>query len=176
VGGLEYKRERHGKGLGAPRGGEGASTLKRITLGSSNISAGECIFCRIRSRQAPSHIVYEDSKYIAFLDAYPFSRGHTLVCPKEHGETIWDMNEGDIAELFQVASRVSKAVVAAVGADGFRFVQNNGEAANQVVAHVHVHVIPVKMEDKERFIGRRSFTQDEMKQTAEAVRAEIKQR
>ena len=148
--------------------------MKRIALRSPNISAEECIFCRIRSRKAPSHIVYEDSKYIAFLDAYPFSKGHTLVCPKEHGETIWDMTESDIAELFQVASRVSKAVVAAVGADGFRFVQNNGEAANQVVAHVHVHVIPVKMEDKERFAGRRSFTREEMEQTAQAVRAEIK--
>lgn len=147
--------------------------MKRITLGPPNISTEECIFCRIRSKKAPSHIVYEDSKYIAFLDAYPFSRGHTLVCPKQHGETIWDMDEGDIAELFQVASRVSKAVVAAVGADGFRFVQNNGEAANQVVAHVHVHVIPVKMEDKERFGGRKRFTGEEMEQTALAVRAAI---
>jgi len=150
--------------------------LKRITPGSPNIPPGECIFCRIRSGRAPSHIVYEDSKYIAFLDAYPFSRGHTLVCPKEHGETIWDMKENDIAELFQVASRVSKAVVAAVGADGFRFVQNNGEAANQVVAHVHVHVIPIRMEDKERFAGRRSFTKEEMEETAQAVRAEIDSR
>ena len=149
--------------------------MKRITLGSHNIPAEECIFCKISSKKASSHIVYEDDKYIAFLDAFPFSRGHTLVCPKEHGETIWDMREGDIAELFQVASRVSKAVVAAVGADGFRFVQNNGEAANQVVAHVHVHVIPVKMEDKERFSGRRSFTREVMEQTAQAVRSEISQ-
>ena len=147
--------------------------LKRIAFTSPNTSAERCIFCRIRAREAPSHIVYEDDKYIAFLDAFPFSRGHTLVCPKEHGETIWDMKEGDIAELFQVASRVSKAVVTAVGADGFRFVQNNGEAANQVVAHVHVHVIPVKMEDRERFTGRRNFTQEEMKATAQAIRAEL---
>ena len=149
--------------------------MKRIILGSPHIPAEECIFCKIRSREAPSHIVYEDNKYIAFLDAYPFSKGHTLVCPKQHGETIWDMDEGDIAELFQVASRVSKAVVASVGADGFRFVQNNGEAANQVVSHVHVHVIPVKMEDKERFAGRKSFTGEEMEQTARRVRAAIDQ-
>ena len=110
---------------------------------------------------------------MAFLDAFPFSRGHTLVCPKKHGETIWDMEEADIAELFQVAFRVSKAVVAAVGADGFRIVQNNGEAANQVVAHVHVHVIPVKMEDRERFTGRRRFSPEEMQAAAEAIRAEL---
>ena len=118
-------------------------------------------------------MVYEDDRYIAFLDINPFSRGHTLVCPKEHGETIWDMEEHDIADLFQVASRVSRAVVSAVEADGFRFVQNNGEAANQVVAHVHVHVIPVRMEDKGRFSDRRHFTPAQMEETARLVRAEM---
>ena len=147
--------------------------MKRLGSSPPNASEDSCIFCRIRAGTAPSHIVYEDPKYIGFLDAFPFSRGHTLVCPKEHGETIWDMREADIAELFQVASRVSKAVVAAVGADGFRFVQNNGEAANQVVAHVHVHVIPVKMEDKERFLGRKRFSDEEMQETARAIRTEM---
>ena len=147
--------------------------MKRIASSSPNAEAEECIFCRILSRRAPSQIVYEDAKYVAFLDAFPFSRGHTLVCPKEHGETIWDMKEADIAELFQVASRVSKAVVAAVGADGFRFVQNNGEAANQVVAHVHVHVIPIRMEDREKFTGRKHFSPEEMQATAGAIRSEM---
>lgn len=147
--------------------------VKRIAFSSPTVGPDECIFCRIVSRASPSSVVYEDDKYIAFLDIYPFSRGHTLVCPKEHGETIWDMKEGDIAELFKVAFKVSKAVVAAVGADGFRFVQNNGEAANQVVAHVHVHVIPVKMEDRGRYADRQRFTNDEMERTASSIRAEM---
>ena len=151
-----------------------SNVLKRIALGSPDSPAKECIFCSIWARTAPSEIVYEDSKYFAFLDAFPFSRGHTLVCPQEHGETIWDMKEADIAELFQVASRVSKAVVSAVGADGFRFVQNNGEAANQVVSHVHVHVIPVRMEDRDRFTGRKRFSPEEMRATAQAIRTELK--
>ena len=147
--------------------------MKRTAFNSPNAAAEQCVFCGILSRKVPSQIVYEDAKYVAFLDVFPFSRGHTLVCPKEHGETIWDMEDADIAELFQTASRVSKAVVAAVGADGFRFVQNNGEAANQVVAHVHVHVIPVKMEDRGRFTGRRRFSPEEMQATAEAIRVEL---
>ena len=143
-----------------------------MALSSPRSGPDDCIFCQIVSKKSPSSIVYEDGKYIAFLDAFPFSRGHTLVCPKEHGETVWDMKEEDIAELFQVASRVSKAVVAAMGADGFRFVQNNGEAANQVVAHVHVHVIPVKMEDKGRF-ERKRFSPPETEETAELIRTEM---
>ncbi len=150
-----------------------SKNVKRIGSNRTGAPRKGCIFCEIVSRKAPSSIVYEDARYIAFLDAFPFSRGHTLVCPKEHGETIWDMNEADIAELFRVASRVSKAVVAAVGADGFRFVQNNGEAANQVVAHVHVHVIPVKMEDRGRFVDRKRFSEEEMEAAARSIRAEM---
>lgn len=147
---------------------------RRLAFSAPTGGPDQCIFCKIASRKSPSEVVYEDEKYIAFLDIYPFSKGHTLVCPKEHGETIWDMEERDMAELFKVAFRVSKAVVAAVNADGFRFVQNNGEAANQVVAHVHVHVIPVKMEDKGRFAERKRFSEHEMKETAGSIRAELR--
>jgi histidine triad (HIT) family protein len=147
--------------------------MKRLAFNSPNVGPNGCVFCQIVSRKSPSSIVYEDDRYIGFLDIHPFSRGHTLVCPKEHGETIWDMDEEGIAELFRVASKVSRAVVAAVGADGFRFVQNNGEAANQVVAHVHVHVIPVKMEDKGRYSDRKWFAPEEMEGTARLIRAEL---
>lgn len=147
---------------------------RRAFVDSANASPENCIFCDIVSGKAPSNVVYGDSRYIAFLDAFPFSRGHTLVCPKKHGATIWDMREEEIAGLFQVASRISKAVVKAVGADGFRFVQNNGEAANQVVAHVHVHVIPINMEDRGRFAERRRISSEEMETTAEGIRKEMK--
>ena len=146
----------------------------RPVFRSSGAPPTNCVFCDIVAGKAPSWIVYQDDRYIAFLDAFPFSRGHTLVCPKKHGATVWDMKEEEIAGLFRVASRVSKAVVAAVEADGFRFVQNNGEAANQVVAHVHVHVIPVNMESKGRFTERRRITSDEMDATAEGIRRELK--
>ena len=152
---------------------EKRSELKRLAFSTPTGGPDRCIFCKIVSRRSPSNVVYEDDRYIGFLDLYPFSRGHTLVCPKQHGETIWDMSEAEIAGLFQVAFKVSKAVVSAVGADGFRLVQNNGEAANQVVAHVHVHVIPVMMEDKGRFAGRRQFTEDEMEETAQSIRSEM---
>ena len=147
--------------------------MKRLAFSTPPVDPDQCIFCQIASKRSPSSLVYEDDKYIGFLDIYPFSRGHTLVCPKEHGETIWDMSEADIARLFQVSSKISRAVVMAVGADGFRFVQNNGEAANQVVAHVHVHIIPVKMEDKGRFSDRKRFTPEEMDATARAIRSQL---
>jgi len=152
----------------------GSDGQKRLAFSSPASGPEDCVFCKIASGKSPSSIVYEDGKYIGFLDIHPFSRGHTLVCPKKHGETIWDMEDADIAELFRVASKLSKAIVSAVGADGFRFVQNNGEAANQVVAHVHVHVIPVRMEDKGRYGDRKRFTPEEQEETARVIREKVR--
>ena len=120
--------------------------------------------------------MYQDDNYIAFLDAFPLSRGHTLVCPKKHGETIWDMSEEEIGGLFTVASIVSKAVVTAIEADGFRFVQNNGEAANQVVPHVHIHMIPVKLSDKGKWMDRKRLPNEEMEEIAKKIRAAMKEK
>ncbi|MDA4114838.1 MAG: HIT family protein [Thaumarchaeota archaeon] len=143
--------------------------MKRL-FNSASVGPDRCIFCKIVRGDLPSNKVYEDAHYLAFLDINPFSKGHTLVCPKEHGETIWDMKEDEIGGLFLAASKVSKAVVEATGAEGFRFVQNNGEAANQAVAHVHVHVIPVMMEHKGKTMNRLKLDEAEMQATASAIR------
>ena len=144
---------------------------KRI-YNSASVPQEECIFCKIVAEKLPSYRVYEDERHVAFLDINPFSAGHTLVCPRRHGETLWDMDEHEIAEVFKVASKVSMGVVAATKADGFRIMQNNGEAANQAVAHIHVHVIPNKLEDKGRF-NRMKLTDEEMVAVSESIRAEI---
>lgn len=140
---------------------------------SSTVSPEDCLFCKIISGELPSYKVYEDAKYLAFLDINPFTTGHTLVCPKRHGETLWEMDEGEIGELFQVASKISRSVVSAMKADGFRVLQNNGEAANQVVPHVHVHIIPSMLEDKGRFSPRQRLPPEEMKRAAEAISKEL---
>jgi len=144
---------------------------KRI-YNSASVPQEECVFCKIVRGKLPSYRVYEDERHVAFLDINPFSPGHTLVCPRRHGETLWDMDEHEIAEVFKVASKVSMGVVAATKADGFRIMQNNGEAANQAVAHIHVHVIPNKLEDKGRF-NRIKLTDKEMAAVAESIKAEI---
>jgi len=145
---------------------------KRI-YNSASVPQEDCVFCKIVSGKLPSHRVYEDERHVAFLDINPFSPGHTLVVPKRHGETLWDMDLGEIAEVFKVASTVSMGVVAAMGADGFRIMQNNGEAANQAVAHLHVHVIPHKIEDKGKF-NRLKLSDKEMEDVARSIRNEIK--
>lgn len=148
------------------------SPPKRI-YNSASVPEQDCVFCKIISGKLPAYKVYEDEKHVAFLDINPFSPGHSLVCPKRHGETLWDMEEHEIAEAFKVASKVSVGIVRATDADGFRVMQNNGEAANQAVAHLHIHVIPVKLEDKGKF-NRLKLTDEQMSKVAESIRREIK--
>jgi len=62
----------------------------------------DCIFCKISKKEIPSKIITETNKSIAFLDAFPLSRGHTLVIPKYHYEKVQDMIDIDSNDLFDV--------------------------------------------------------------------------
>ncbi|MFH0956981.1 MAG: HIT family protein [Candidatus Aenigmatarchaeota archaeon] len=103
---------------------------------------GGCLFCRIASGEIPSKKVYEDGAHFAFLDINPRNPGHVLVIPKKHYLTILDMPPREAGALFESARIVADAVKRGAKADGLSLVQSNGKAAGQVVAHVHVHIIP----------------------------------
>ena len=113
-----------------------------------------CNFCRIVSGEDPASIVYEDDRVLAFMDLHPANAGHTLVVPREHWETIYDIPEKVLADLFAVVKRISFAVKKAVGAEGISILQFNEGAAGQSVRHFHVHVIPrFKGDTISKFVG-----------------------
>ena len=101
-----------------------------------------CIFCKIVAGQVPSHKVYEDEFNIAFLDIAPFEKGHVLVVPKHHAAYFTDLPSERIPALGMAVQRVAAMLLERLPCDGFNLVQNNGACANQVVPHVHFHVIP----------------------------------
>jgi histidine triad (HIT) family protein len=101
-----------------------------------------CNFCKIVSGKAQVSTVYEDDRVLAFMDLHPANVGHTLVVPREHWETIYDIPEKVLADVFAVIKRISVAVKKAVGAEGISILQFNEGAAGQSVRHFHVHVIP----------------------------------
>jgi histidine triad (HIT) family protein len=102
-----------------------------------------CTFCKIVRREAPASYVYEDEKVMAFLSTRPVNVGHTLVVPKIHYENVFEISEEEVAHLSKIVKRVAYAVKKAVSAEGIRIVQNNGEAAGQVIFHLHFHIIPM---------------------------------
>ena len=101
-----------------------------------------CLFCEIIGGKTPAHFVYEDSTHVAIMDIYPIHRGHTLVIPRIHHEKIIDMTPTSVSELFTRILPIARGIIEATTADGFNIGQNNGRAANQIIPHVHVHVIP----------------------------------
>ena len=61
----------------------------------------DCIFCKIISKDIPAKILYEDEDTISFLDAFPVTKGHTLVIPKQHFPQIQDMSSNTNEKLFE---------------------------------------------------------------------------
>lgn len=101
----------------------------------------DCIFCKIIEGGVPGHKVYEDENVVAFLDANPVSKGHTLVIPKEHVENIHEAS--GMSYMWEPMVEVSNAVKNAFGAEGVNIAQNNGEKAGQEVFHLHFHITPI---------------------------------
>ena len=101
-----------------------------------------CLFCDIIAGKVDAHFVYNDKTHVAIMDKYPIQRGHTLVIPRDHHERITDMNTEDVSLLFSKIPVIARAILEVTGADGFNIGQNNGRAANQIIPHVHVHIVP----------------------------------
>ena len=101
-----------------------------------------CIFCEIIAGNIPSAKVYEDDDVIAILDISQATKGHTLVIPKKHYETILDMPQEEFAELMKTAQLLAKKIVSSLDASGCNILINTDEAAGQTVKHAHVHIIP----------------------------------
>jgi len=118
----------------------------------------DCVFCGIIEGEVPGDIVYEDENVVAFLDANPVSRGHTLVVPRKHVEDIHGAGEMDY--IWDALVKVSDAVEEAFGPKGINIAQNNGEAAGQEVFHLHFHVTPVYTGDEVEIEYDRSELED----------------
>lgn len=103
-------------------------------------AAEECVFCAIVARRAPAYTFYEDDTTVAFLDIFPFTRGHALVIPKRHGARLTDLPFDDqialVRSLDEVCRRIGRL------AEDYNVALNAGAKAGQIVFHVHFHVIP----------------------------------
>jgi histidine triad (HIT) family protein len=128
-----------------------------------------CTFCKIARKEAPASTVYEDEEVIAFMSIQPINVGHTLVVPKKHYENIYEIPEEEVAHLYRVVKKLAYAVKKAVDAEGIRIVQNNGEAAGQVIFHMHVHIIPM-YKDRSWLHHARPRLADALKDDARRIR------
>ena len=102
----------------------------------------DCIFCKIVSNEIPSVKVYEDDRVFAFMDINPLNDGHILIIPKAHAATIYEITEADFLAVTSATHKLAAAVKKALNPEGINLMQLNERAANQVVPHLHIHIVP----------------------------------
>jgi histidine triad (HIT) family protein len=111
------------------------------------MNADDCIFCKMVAGQIPVAKVYEDEIVLAFLDIGPISDGHTLVIPRQHFEKLHDCPAELLGQVALRLGRIAGAVAAAMNADGYNLLCNNGRAAGQLIEHLHFHIVPRNVGD-----------------------------
>jgi histidine triad (HIT) family protein len=100
-----------------------------------------CVFCKIAAREVPADILRETDRLVAFRDLNPKAPTHILFIPKEHVDSIADIEDrhGDmLADVMQSATHLAKTEGLD---DGWRVVTNVGPAAGQTVFHLHFHLL-----------------------------------
>ncbi|HXQ94523.1 MAG TPA: HIT domain-containing protein [Thermoplasmata archaeon] len=99
-----------------------------------------CVFCEIVARRAPSHVVYEDEENLAFLDIFPFTRGHLLVVPKRHVDRLIDLRPPEFGSFLGAVVQACRHVERL--SRDYNVGLNQGPLAGQIVFHLHFHIIP----------------------------------
>jgi histidine triad (HIT) family protein len=136
----------------------------------------KCIFCKIINKTIPNAIIYEDDIFLAFLDKYPINYGHSLLVPKEHFNTILEMPINLVGKMYSLVPHISRTIINTIDGNGFNVSQNNGRSANQIIPHVHVHIVPrFSIEKiKGQWPMRKIANIEELKNLAEKIAENIK--
>ena len=133
----------------------------------------DCIFCKIVKGEIPAKIIDETEKSLAFLDAFPLTKGHSLVIPKNHYEKMQQIPPEENAELFETVRRVLSKVDKLTNATLVAL--HNGKDSGQEVPHVHIHLIPRSKQDSasavhSMFKDRPKLTDDEFNKLVEKLK------
>jgi histidine triad (HIT) family protein len=128
-----------------------------------------CVFCKIAKKEIPCFEVYEDEKFLAFLDINPRNPGHTLVIPKEHFRWVWDVPY--LGEYFEVVGKIAKAIKKAMKTD---FVVSF--IIGEEVPHAHIHLVPRFPEDGHGTLIDLSLIRKIEKGEMEKIAKEIKEK
>jgi histidine triad (HIT) family protein len=102
-----------------------------------------CPFCEIAGGLDTSvEIVCEAASWVAFFPLEPATPGHTLLIPRQHVPDYWHASEDVAAELAKASVRIGQAIQAALTPEGMNLITSAGEAAEQTVFHLHIHLVP----------------------------------
>jgi histidine triad (HIT) family protein len=127
------------------------------------------IFSKIINGEIPAYKVAENDNFLAFLDIFPLSKGHTLVIPKNETDYIFDMESEEYANLWKFAQKVAIAQKKVIDC------QRIGVAVIGLeVAHAHIHLVPINgVEDINFSREKSSFTKEEFEEVAQLISTSV---
>ncbi len=110
----------------------------------------ECLFCRIQDPGHEKEVIFENKFFYATRDSYPVTEFHTLIIPKRHIQSYFDMNDDEIKSINKILNIQRKEII---GLDrsitAFNIGINDGKDAGQSIHHLHIHLIPRRKGDVE---------------------------
>lgn len=109
------------------------------------MSIPDCLFCQLEEEE---HLIENGSFYGCF-DKYPVTKGHLLIIPRRHVESLFDLTDAERMALFALVEAGRDFLTETHAPDGFNFGINQGKAAGQTVPHLHLHIIPRYQGDME---------------------------
>ena len=97
-----------------------------------------CPFCNL----PPDRIISESDLVLTIRDAFPVSPGHTLIIPRRHAASVFDLNIMEKAAILGAIEEAKKELDKEFSPAGYNIGVNDGPAAGQTIPHVHIHLIP----------------------------------
>ena len=127
------------------------------------------VVCKIVAGELDAAVVLRTEEVVAFLDHRPVFKGHVLVAPVRHVDTLLELPAELMAPLLTSAQRVAAALGKALEAQGSFVAINN--VVSQSVPHLHIHVVPRTKGDGLRgfFWPRTSYRSGEMAAYAQLI-------
>lgn len=127
----------------------------------------KCPFCAIAKKEIRAFVVYEDNQTMGVLDINPANKGHVIIFPLVHTESLSELKN---EHIFGVARKINEAILKGLKVKGTNILVSNGAAAGQAVPHLAVHIIPRIEGDGLKFIlNPKKISESEMEETKRAI-------
>ena len=104
-----------------------------------------CPFCSLPAER----FVVESEHAVVIRDGFPVSPGHTLIIPKRHVASFFDVTDAERSDLMSLLAAARDDLERQFHPAGYNVGINDGAAAGQTVPHVHMHLIPRYDGDRE---------------------------
>ncbi|WMJ74839.1 HIT domain-containing protein [Cytophagaceae bacterium ABcell3] len=102
-----------------------------------------CPFCNVSENDA----FFSSSNFLAIYNLAPILPGHSLIIPRKHKESLFELSDDELGEFMKLGRDVAKILSYELNTDAFDWTIQEKEAAGQTVPHLHLHVIPRRLND-----------------------------